>query len=805
VALRRVAQSPLDAENGPFCSGPTDTMASLTLHLGRAAFLLFGLASLVPASAREAPAEDELPLAVDRTLSFTVEEATWLSIDVSPDGLTLVLEILGDLYTMPVAGGDAVAITTGMPFDSQPRYSPDGRRIAFVSDRSGREAIWTVAADGSDPKRVAQAGANVQFASPSWAPDGSHIVVSRTHWSLATYELWAYHIDGGTGVQLTRAKRSDNTPTAQRHNALGAVYSPDGRYLYYANKQGGFGYNQSLPLWQSARWNLADGFEDHLTQAIGSAFRPAVSPDGKLLVYGTRHEHATGLRVRDLASGEDRWLVRPVQYDEQESRFTRDLLPGYAFTPDGVAVIYTSGGRLHKVGVASGEVADIPLRARVEAGLGPRLHFPYRIGTGPIKARMIRDPQVSPDGKRVAFAAFTRIHVHEFESGRNRAVTPPELNVDHAAWSPDGKQLAFVSWTSEGGQIWRMPAAGGRPRAVTTAAAYYSDPAWTPDGERIVALRATRHDRLYRDSDFGAPVGSDVVWMPARGGEAQVIVAARGLTRPHFGPEPDRVYLYLAGNSPFTREDDRTLVSVRFDGTDRREHLKAVGPGLFNAKDSVGAEDVRLAPDGRHALIQHANQVYVARLLPQHLRDLRIDLTDAEVPLEKLTGVGGDFIGWSQAGQPFWSAGHTLFRRSLDSLTFEPPDKRNDGDDDTGEDEGDNDGAETAQADGDAPPKAEPRVESEDSNDKKTKRDLVPEQDPAVASTLIEIWEPRHVPDGKIALVGATVLTMEPDAAAIENGVILIEGTMSTPVACWNTPWCSRTAPSIICRRPFRA
>ncbi len=82
-----------------------------------------------------------LPLEPSRTISFETDEATWLSLDVSPDGRTLLLEILGDLYTLPIQGGEATPLTTGMQFDSQPRYSPDGLKVTFISDKDGKENV----------------------------------------------------------------------------------------------------------------------------------------------------------------------------------------------------------------------------------------------------------------------------------------------------------------------------------------------------------------------------------------------------------------------------------------------------------------------------------------------------------------------------------------------------------------------------------------------------------------------------------------------------------------------------------------
>jgi dipeptidyl aminopeptidase/acylaminoacyl peptidase len=139
--------------------------------------------------------EEGLPLKPMRTIEFTTQEGTWLSLDVSPDGQTVVFELLGDLYTLPLAGGEATRVTSGMAFDSQPRFSPDGEWIAFLSDRDGAENLWIARADGSEPKKLSK-DEQAEFASPNWSPDGDYVIVSRTGWGLRTFELWMYHVKG---------------------------------------------------------------------------------------------------------------------------------------------------------------------------------------------------------------------------------------------------------------------------------------------------------------------------------------------------------------------------------------------------------------------------------------------------------------------------------------------------------------------------------------------------------------------------------------------------------------------------------
>jgi len=688
-------------------------------------------------------ADEELALDAERSVEFATDRATWMSVDVSPDGDTLVIDVLGDLYLLPATGGTARPLTRGMAFDSQPVFSPDGERIAFISDRDGAENVWVMAVDGSGARRLSDNAAMAQFASPEWAPDGSHVVASRTTWALGTYELWAYHLEGGKGLRLARASTTSRTPTGQRHNNLGAAYDPDGRYLYYAYKRGGFGYNLQLPLWQIVRHDLRSGDRDRLTQAQGSAFRPRLSPDGRTLVYGTRYEQATGLRLRNLDSGEDRWLVYPVEHDDQESRFTRDLLPGYTFTPDGRALLFARDGGIARLDIASGTVTEVPFEVPVEQDLGPRLNFPYRLGLGPVKARLVRDPVMSPDGERLAFSAFTRVHAYDFASGRLTALTPDGVAAFHPAFSPDGQWLAYVTWDTGGGHIWRMRADGSRaPERLTAVPAYYSDPAFSADGKRLAALRASSYERLYRERDLGAPVGSDVVWLPAGGGAANLVMPSRGYARPHRGPEDDRLYLYQNNGG------SAALISLRYDGSDRRRLIAAEGPGLPFDQDDVAADDIRLAPDGRHALIAHANQLYLAALINPQLAGLDISLTEPSVPLTRLTDVGADYFGWGPGGTIYWSTGNRFYTRDLASVAFSE----------------DDDAAEEAAEDGGAEDSA---ARQNDTALRETRE--------SVRSTEIAVYRPRHVPDGLIALEGATVLPMTDDVPVIADAVVLVE------------------------------
>src|SRR5271170_5589203 len=415
------------------------SLRGLAVWFAATAVILGGFGSPIQAKSQAATAQDSqekkdekkgekkdekkgLPLKPARKIEFTTDEGTWLSLDVSPDGKTIVFEMLGDIYTLPIEGGAAKLIDGGMAFDRQPKFSPDGKWIAFLSDREGTENVWIMHPDGSGVKQVSK-DPNNEFASPSWSPDGNYIYVSKAGFGITTYEIWLYHVNGGTGVQITKAKPAPTTPRSERGNAIGVVASPDGKYLYYAKRNGGFAYNAQFPLWQIARRDSRTGDEDILLEQAESSFRPVVSPDGTRLLYVTRYETESGLRLRNLQTGEDRWVRYPITRDDQESRYTRDLFPGYAFLPGGKEIVYNQDGKIRRLNIDTGAESVIPFTAQVSQELGPKLDFPQKVEQGPVKARLIQAPVESPDGKKMVFSVLTHLYVMDIPGGKPTRLT----------------------------------------------------------------------------------------------------------------------------------------------------------------------------------------------------------------------------------------------------------------------------------------------------------------------------------------------------------------------------------------------
>ncbi|MED5564652.1 MAG: amidohydrolase family protein [Gemmatimonadota bacterium] len=713
----------------------------LLRHVNRPPVLVCLVTFLLAAAA--SPQEAAPPQGADETpslplegstgkLSFTTDEGTWLSLDITPDGQSIILEHLGDFYRLPISGGRAERIFGGLAYESQPRVSPDGQWLAFTSDRDGAINLGVSKTDGTDARKLTSESSG-QLVSPDWTTDGQYVIVTD---ALKEDALMMFHRDGGKGVRLgpEPAGTSEGDGQGRGLRGVGVHAAPDGRHLYLAVPAAGIDVPApQLSQIEIGRIDLLTGEANQVTQTVRGAVRPAVSPDGRSLVYATLEETETVLRLRDLVTDTDRRLFGPVENASVGSGRTpsRDHFPGYAFTPDGQAIVVSSGGRLVRVDVRTGAVSAIPFQVDVDLDIGPELTAPYRVEEGPVRARLAQDPQFSPGGRRVAASVLTRIYVMDVENPSS----PEQLTRDDArefkpVWSPDGAWIAYVTWAPDtGGHIWRMPADGsGQPQRLTQDPGFYTELAFSPDGDRIVALRGSRYLRGQSYSEvYSLVVPVNLVWLPAAGGDTTVITPGNGLRRPHVTNDTGRVYAY----------DGEILVSMRWDGSDRREHLSV---SRETGSSTQTADTILVSPNGRNALVTLEHQVWVVPLPVNGGPLLKVDLGAPAVPATRITDIGADYISWADRGETIaWGLGSTLFRRPLSSVSF--------------------------------------RSSEDDKDDEREAGDgpiqyVALDEDESVERLEFAVTMPRSKPSGTIVLSGAHVIPMS-GSTTLEMGSVL--------------------------------
>lgn len=645
------------------------TVLSLPVPLRRARVALAAFAvAAAPcfATAQSAPGrgaprdsmQELLPLRPTRTLTFTTKVGSWMSSDVSRDGKSIVFDLLGDLYIMPVTGGKATPFTRGMGFDAQPRFSPDGKKVVFVSDRTGGYNLWTISVDKKDTVQITTGNTNT-YESPTWTPDGKYIIAAKGT------KLWLFPESGGAGMQLIRdvpaaggRGGAGGGPAPDVERQTGPAFGKDARYLYFAQRRGSWVYNTPLGDYDLIRYDRETGRTETLENRWGSAFRPTLSPDGKWLVYGTRYVNQTRLRLRNLATNEEEWLTGTVQRDDQESRATLDVYPGMSFTPDSKSLVTTWNGKLMKVDVATRQATEIPFEADVVQALGPKVAFDYRIpDSSTFVVKQIRDAAPSPDGKRLAFVALDHLYVMDYPGGTPKRLTNSTAGEFEPAWSPDGQFIAYTTWADTVGYIARVRSDGtGQPQRLTPQGAFWSAPVYTPNGARIVATRAPA--RAFRTAAGGRGGTSELVWLPATGGEATFIESNPGVV--HFSQrDTSRIFAYSGA---------RGLYSIRWDGTDLKTIARVTGAapagGGGGGGGGGGASWVQLSPDGTHLLAQVNLDLYYIPDIPWPggtEPTIRVGATGpgAEFPSRKLTDIGAQFPHWaSDSRTVHWTIGN---------------------------------------------------------------------------------------------------------------------------------------------------
>jgi len=639
----------------------------------------------------------DLPLKPEREVKFNTTEGTWMSVDVSPDGKTIAFDLMGDIYTMPIEGGKATQVTTGIAYETHPRFSPDGKKILFTSDRSGNDNLWYIDMEKKDTVQVTR-DRQGDVPGAAWTPDGDYIVVAK---GRRVTKLYMYHKDGGGGIQLNDA------PAAMK--TIDPVVSPDGKKIYFSWRMGSWNYNALLPQYQIGTYDRDKGTITSLTSRYGSAFTPTLSKDGQWMAYGSRWQDKTGLVLRNMKNGEEKWLAYPVQRDEQESIAPQGVLPAMCFTPDSKFLVASYGGKIWKLPVDGSSAQEIAFNVDVRLEMGPRLYFNYPVkDTSHALATQIRDAVPSPDGKKLAFTVLNRLYVMDYPNGSPKRVTNHDFVEAMPAWSPDGTQLAFVTWDEkEGGNLYKANLSGKTTLTkLSSEAAFYMQPAWSFNN-RITIWKASK--RLFKDSESPFYDGSEaeLFWMPAAGGAMTKIKVTSDKGNVHFTKDTSRIFLNGPGG---------TLLSVNWEGLDEKVYARITGittfgsvadaddhskhghtselptteqamPGIkyvmgkpMSTADPVNycmlpegasmkepqqmptpAGTIFMAPVGNMAVAQVNNNVYVVTI-PEVGKVPNINVGEpsaSSFPARQLTEIGGEWPFWEEDGKKVhWSLGN---------------------------------------------------------------------------------------------------------------------------------------------------
>jgi imidazolonepropionase-like amidohydrolase/Tol biopolymer transport system component len=663
-----------------------------------------------------------------KTVAIDTRSGTWMSLDVSPDGKTITFDLLGDIYLLPIGGGKAKSINSGLAWSMQPRFSPDGSEIAYISDAGGGDNIWIMQADGSNAQQLTKEDFRL-LNNPFWSPDGQYLA-ARKHYtttrSLGTGEIWLYHRGGGSGVAVVEK------PTEKHQKELGEpAFSPDGRYIYFSlDKTPGatfiYAQDSNGEVFEIRRHDLETGETRSFVSGAGGSVRPTPSPDGRSLAFVRRIRGESALFVKDLVSGAETPVFTGLDKDLQEVWAVHGTYPNMDWTPDSKSIVFWAGGKIKRVDVESKEVADIEFHVQDSRTVYAAPRPAVDVAPESFDTRMARNAVVAPDGSAIVFETAGRLYRRDLPDGRPVRLTGDEgrhFEYD-PSWSRDGKNIVFVTWSDDSlGQVHSVRARGGVSKRLTRNPGHYHGPRYSPDGRSIV-FEVTDGGWL-TSPDWAVETG--VFRIPSRGlgsDEQAQHVTDKG-SNPHYGSRNDRLFV--------TRKDESgngsNLVSLNLDGAATRTHASGEYVSLFE-----------VSPDGRYLAYRENYHVY-ALPLPPGGNPVKLSTSVESMPMVRASGDGGNFPGWSGNGRRLnWTLGPIAFSAGVDELFASP--------------------------------------------DAQGKTPYIPPTEGHALS--IRLNSDR--PDGTIALTGARLVTMAgEDGGVIEKGVVLVKGNRITAVGDENT------------------
>ncbi|PTX62083.1 imidazolonepropionase-like amidohydrolase [Kordia periserrulae] len=585
--------------------------------------------------------------------SFTTNEGTWMNLDVSPDGKMIVFDMMGDIYTIPISGGTAKALRTGIPFEIQPHFSPDGTKILFTSDAGGGDNIWVMNADGSDAKQITKENFRL-LNNSTWMPDGNSFV-ARKHFtstrSLGAGEMWQYHITGGSGLQLTKRKNAQqdvNEPSI----------SPDGKYLYYSEDVypgGSFQYNKdpNKQIYVIKRYDFETGKTTQVTGGPGGASRPQISRDGKKLAFIKRVRTKSVLYLHDLETGEELPLYDALDKDQQEAWAIFGVYPNFSWMPNNTEIVFWADGKIQKIDINSLKVTNIPFTVNATLQIADAISFKTPVAPDEFDAKVIRQAVTSPDGKTLVFNAVGYLWTKKLPNGIPKRLTSGTDFEFEPSFSPDGKNIVYVTWNDLNlGSVRKISINGGNSIQLTSEKGSFRTPSFSPDGTHIVY----RKEKGNSDQGFTYDKNAGIYIMKSNGSDTK-FVTAQG-EYPLFSADGTRIFLQTGGT--YFGNLTKSLLSVNLHGNDKRTHFT-----------SKYANRIVPSPDNKWIAFSQLHKAYVA---PMIITGQTVDLDNKTkaFPVTQIAKDAGVNLHWSpNSKKVMWTLGDEYFSNDIkDKFTF---------------------------------------------------------------------------------------------------------------------------------------
>tara|TARA_Y100000780_G_scaffold44839_1_gene37038 strand:- start:12771 stop:16118 length:3348 start_codon:yes stop_codon:yes gene_type:complete len=586
-------------------------------------------------------------------VAISTNETTWSSLDVSPNGKFMIFDMLGDLYKVDIKGGNATPLIQDFAWNIHPAISPDGKQVAFVSDRDGLSNVWVMDIDGTHLKQITREKKNIIHA-PKWSPDGEYLVVTKgimSSRSIPAGEIWMYHKSGGDGLQI----KARNSGKRDQQNIADPAFSHDGRYIYFTENTvpgSRFEYNRD-PLegiFAITRYDRESGDERRYISGTGGAVVPTPSPDGKYVAFVRRVKDKTALFLKDIKTGTETPLTFALERDMQEGFGSEGYFTYFDWTPDASAIVYWSRGKFHIINVDSKETDTLNVHIDTTVKFADALRFPVDVAPDNVEVKMTRWSQMSPNGKSILFQALGKLYVRDVKSGKVKRLTKQN---DHDEYYPrysnDGKSIVYTTWNDQDlGTVRVVSARGGKGKVISVQPGHYIEPSFSTDGKKVVFRKFTGGSLL--DPKYSVDPG---IYVANLKNDTVEKVADSGYNA-HFAGDNERIFFTESAGGKAYYETQ--LSSVNLKGNDKRTHLYGA--------DKVS--EYKLSHDKKWVAFVYQFKTYVTPFV-ENGKTITVGPNMTSLPVTQLSSRAGEYLTWSADNSTVsWFNGPTLFTRSLD-------------------------------------------------------------------------------------------------------------------------------------------
>ncbi len=586
-------------------------------------------------------------------VAISTNETTWSSLDVSHNGKFMIFDMLGDLYKVDIKGGNATPLIQDFAWNIHPAISPDGKQVAFVSDRDGLSNVWIMDIDGTHLKQITREKKNIIHA-PKWSPDGEYLVVTKgimSSRSIPAGEIWMYHKSGGDGLQI----KARNSGKRDQQNIADPAFSHDGRYIYFTENTvpgSRFEYNRD-PLegiFAITRYDRESGDERRYISGTGGAVVPTPSPDGKYVAFVRRVKDKTALFLKDIKTGTETPLTFALERDMQEGFGSEGYFTYFDWTPDASAIVYWSRGKFHIINVDSKETDTLNVHIDTTVKFADALRFPVDVAPDNVEVKMTRWSQMSPNGKSILFQALGKLYVRDVKSGKVKRLTKQN---DHDEYYPrysnDGKSIVYTTWNDQDlGTVRVVSARGGKGKVISVQPGHYIEPSFSTDGKKVVFRKFTGGSLL--DPKYSVDPG---IYVANLKNDTVEKVADSGYNA-HFAGDNERIFFTESAGGKAYYETQ--LSSVNLKGNDKRTHLYGA--------DKVS--EYKLSHDKKWVAFVYQFKTYVTPFV-ENGKKITVGPNMTSLPVTQLSSRAGEYLTWSADNSTVsWFNGPTLFTRSLD-------------------------------------------------------------------------------------------------------------------------------------------